>query len=65
MEYANAPGPLTVSLSVALNEMRTEALIWDADGSHNHHVQEESRKGEDEVCSYLGKGAHKPEICEI
>lgn len=36
IEYANAPGPLTVSGAVALDEI--SALIWDTDGSHKRHV---------------------------
>lgn len=45
IEYANAPGPLTVSLSVALDEIRAEALIWDTDGSQNRHVHKVQRAG--------------------
>lgn len=45
IEYANAPGPFTVSLSVALDEIRAEALIWDTDGSQNRHVHKVQRAG--------------------
>lgn len=43
IEYANAPGPLSVSLSVALDEIRAEALIWDTGGSQNRHVHKAHR----------------------
>lgn len=45
IEYANARRPLTVSLSVALDEIRAEALMWDADGSQNRHVHKVQRAG--------------------
>lgn len=38
IEYANAPGPLTVGVSVALDEISAGALIRDADGSRNRRV---------------------------
>lgn len=45
IEYANAAGPLTVSLGVALDEIRAEALMWSADGSQNRHVHKVQRAG--------------------
>ena len=59
IEYANARGPLTVSLSVALDEIRAEALIWDADGSQNRHVHKVQRAGRVWMRLVLiRKGAH-------
>lgn len=59
IEYANAPGPLTVSLSVALDEIRAEALIWDTDGSQNRHVHKVQRGGRVWMRLVLiRKGAH-------
>lgn len=43
IEYANAPGPLTVSGRAALDEI--SALIWDTDGSHNRHVYKVQKAG--------------------
>lgn len=43
IEYANAPGPLSVSVGVAVDEIRAEALIWDADGSHSRHLHKVQR----------------------
>lgn len=52
IEYANAPGPFTVSLSVALDEIRAEALIWDTGGSQNSRMHKAHRAGTvDETCS--------------
>lgn len=43
IEYANAPGPLTVSGAGALDEI--SALIWDTDGSHKRHVYKVRQAG--------------------
>lgn len=51
IEYVNAPGPLTVRASVALDEIRAEALIWDAGGSQIRHMHKVCRHGVDETCS--------------
>lgn len=36
MEYANAAGSFPVGVGVAADEIRTRALIWDADRDQNH-----------------------------
>lgn len=36
MEYANAPSSFPVSVSVAADEIRARALIWDTDRNQNH-----------------------------
>ena len=51
IEYANASGPLTVSFSVALDEISAEALIWYADESQNRHVYKAQKAGR--VCIWL------------
>lgn len=59
IEYANAPGPLTVSVSVALDEISAEALIWDADGRQNRHVYKVQKAGRVwKRLVLIKKGAH-------